>query len=247
LLTIVEFIASRSICSSSIAHLLAAPQASIEECRQFPLALASMMERVQRKAMADDGVKPTQNICLIHVGRVPALKIAQLVNMGTRLATALNHNYPGRLHKMYVLDLPPAAMWFYSAVRRFVPQETHLKITLCEADAPEVPREFEPIQGLPLPGERASGTSPAPAQPPAPLPRRSLFWRRASARPSLSVARQADAPPAEAQIGAELLPAEPSLSAFERPTQPRDWAGSVRCAAFGFVVSSLVLATLGSP
>ena len=190
-------------------------QKPMKECAQFPIVLASLMELIVRKLMSEDGTKPTQTITLIHVGDVPMRNGVHLSRLGSKLSTALNHNYPGRLNKMYVLDLPTSALWFFKLMLRFVPPSTRRKIQLCASTAPEVPREITALPSL-RPSRPAEAHQPAVPQPPV---RRSLWALRAPRAPR---APQAAAAPAAASVksAASESGATPALLAALQP-----WAG----------------------
>lgn len=186
-------------------------QKSMAECKQFPLVLASMMELMVRKLMSDDGSKPSQLICLTEVGELKMFSRNSLVfaTVGQSVATAMNKNYPARLHRMYLLDLPPSLLWIFNTIVRFVDPETQRKITPCPSSSAEVPRTYEPILPLPRPAEPARA---APAQ----TPRRSIWNARGLIRQRATPAAPTPSKPARLDVAA---PAE-GLSAAIQP-----WAG----------------------
>jgi hypothetical protein len=142
------------LSSSRTSRLAQLMQMSLQDCKKYPTVLVSTMELIVRKAMVEDGSNPSQLVCLVQVGDVSLIHTVQIMSIGARLATALEQNYPGRLHKLYVLDLPISAQWFFNFVLRFVKPETRQKVIRCASTSPEVPTKFSRTGGSRLSSNR---------------------------------------------------------------------------------------------
>ena len=209
--------------------VMRAVQKSMADCQKLPLVLASMMELIVRKLMADDGSKPSQIICLNEIGELNAFSRNGLMfaTVGQSLATALNKNYPARLHRMYLLDLPPSLMWIFRNISRFVDPETQRKITPCASTSAEVPRTFEPILP-PRPAEPARAAA-------VPPPRRSIWNARGlrrqraaavSAQPTVPTVREDAREPGSADSLARAL--QP-WAGGDTPSHAVGGSASTRC------------------
>jgi hypothetical protein len=63
-------------------------QASMAKCQQFPTALVSLIELAVRKLLAEDGVKPSQLVTLLHVGDITLRGSLAFSRIGSQLVRA---------------------------------------------------------------------------------------------------------------------------------------------------------------
>ena len=61
------------------------------------------------------------------------------MNVVKTIATTLNRHYPGRLHRLYLVDPPRMIAVPLHAVLPLLHQETAQKVQLCGAGSPELP------------------------------------------------------------------------------------------------------------
>jgi hypothetical protein len=120
-------------------------QKTFEKAKEFQLVLVSMMDLIVRKLFADDGASPSQLICLVYAGEMGLSNLLELPRIGRGLASTLECNFPGRLSKLYVLDLPASWLWLLQLVQRILHPVTRQKLVLCSSDSPSVPSTFTPI------------------------------------------------------------------------------------------------------
>ena len=175
----------------------------------FPLVVVSMMELAARKLMTEDGSRPTQVVCIVRIGAMGMLDTLPFARLGQRLATVLERNYPARLHRLYVLDLPTSALWLAQFVQRWVHPVTKRKVVMCASDSPEVPRSFEKVRGVGA--ARAAVAAPTPAGAPLRPPRRSLAQRLPGLRTIKEAGPRIDVAPGDGADDSNLAAADNAL------------------------------------
>jgi len=65
--------------------------------------------------------------------------VARVINIVKTIATTLNRHYPGRLHRLYLVDPPRMIAVPLHAVLPLLHKETAQKVQLCGAGSPELP------------------------------------------------------------------------------------------------------------
>jgi hypothetical protein len=125
------------------------------------------MDLIERKLFADFSTRPSQLICLVHAGEMGFSNLLELPRIGRGLATTLESNFPGRLSRLFILDLPPSWLWLLQLMQRIIHPSTKQKLVLCGSDSPNVPSTFAPISPARRTGLRQTApgvASPAPQE-----------------------------------------------------------------------------------
>eukprot|EP00955_Chlamydomonas_euryale_P098102 365123-Chlamydomonas_euryale.AAC.42 len=99
--------------------------------------LETVVRRVLPRARAGavDGSLQDRLVVAIHCGGVGPGRAARLAGALRSAATTVASNYPHRLYRCYLVDLPPAMALFTGAVLSLLPAATRAKVAACRKSA----------------------------------------------------------------------------------------------------------------
>ncbi|CAL5227620.1 g10624 [Coccomyxa viridis] len=111
---------------------------SHELAQQAADALISQVEHAVRRQM-DNEVGPDQLVVVLDAQGASALQVTRKAQLCKDTAVTLNKNYPGRLHKAYLVGLPQALHWMMDTVKPVLHPQTVSSLKVCEVEDLEMP------------------------------------------------------------------------------------------------------------
>ncbi|KAK9842597.1 hypothetical protein WJX81_008150 [Elliptochloris bilobata] len=154
-------------------------------------AIISHVDRATRERL-DNARGPDQLVVVLDARDASTLQVTRKVTLFKDTAVALNQHYPGRLHQLFLVGLPPSLGWVLAAVRPALHTATAAKIQQCFASDACLPPQL-----------RRTGPNPNPALPLG-MPASAASARASAASASASLAVDARSGMAPAAKGPAL-------------------------------------------
>ncbi|KAK9817044.1 hypothetical protein WJX72_008826 [[Myrmecia] bisecta] len=102
-------------------------------------AIVSQTEEAVRHKLTNAPGGPDQVVVVMDALGATNLQATKLLVMFQTVAITLNHHYPGRLHRLYLVEAPRIIQWPLQGIKQLLHPATSDKILLCPASDPQLP------------------------------------------------------------------------------------------------------------